>query len=1024
MNRTRPLHSVILRVGLCMAAVAASLLLAAGLAAPVSAATFGTVVPIGGQAGDLALDEPRGLLYIANFTANRIDVMSLSDNTIHTSISVAPQPGSLALSPDGNYLVVAHFGNFVSPSAPTNALTVILLNQNNAKQTFAMGDPPLGVAFGIDNKALVVTTTNFILFDPINGQTTVLDTIANVTANTLPVAPANFPPNIVATSLNVSADGFHVYGLSDTIIFHYGVLDHSVQALYYQSSPPMGPRAVSVSRDGSYFTGGWTRMVGGIFTANFPNPAGTLNVGSSAIDSSAGLIYAQIPQGSAQSSAAPPSTPSTSAPQGSVAPPILQVVAADNLAVQQNLQMNENLAGKSVLTSKGDMLYSISDSGVTVFPVGYLNSMNRVRASQPDLVFRGNLCNSGVNKHQIVILDPGGNQTDFTLTPSVAGITLSQYAGTTPATITVSVDPAVFQNQAGTVTASIAVSSSLAINVPDPIRVLINSQGPEQRGTFINVPGTLVDVLADPARNRFYLLRQDQNEVYVFDSTGQNQIAILRTSNTPTSLAITMDRNYLLVGHDNSQLIYVYDLNTLKPSAPIVMPSGHFPRSVAVSSSAILVACRVAGPAHTIDVVDFPSRTADILPTLGIFQNSINIDTVLSSSPGGRYIFAASADGTVMLWDSSARSFVAGRKDFKSLSGAHAASDWGRFIVDKNVLNASLVTANTLDSSIGASSGAAFFSQTGYRTTAQALQGTPGVIEHVDPSTASGLRPTEMVEAPLLAPSGSLSAFTRTLAPLADQSALVSLTTSGFTLLPWNYDAAVTPPNLKSVVNAADFTQAIAPGGLISLMGSQLSTSTTSATSTPWPTVLGDTCLMVNGSPIPMTLVSSKQINAQLPFNVFGSATLVLHTPGGTSPTMNLSVQSNAPAVFHNGTAGPVKGIPMVMRNSNHQLVTLSNPIHTKDTLYIYATGLGSVTPSVATGAAGPSKPLALALTPPTVTLGGAGLSLVSAGLAPGLVGVDLIQVKVPGGVPLGMSVPLVIDQGGSQTTIKVRVVK
>src|SRR6476661_11283882 len=87
--------------------------------------TFGKVIPIGGQASDIALDEARGVLYIANFTANTIDVMSLADKTIQTSYNVAPQPGSLALSPDGQYLVVAHFGNF--SGAPANAITVINL---------------------------------------------------------------------------------------------------------------------------------------------------------------------------------------------------------------------------------------------------------------------------------------------------------------------------------------------------------------------------------------------------------------------------------------------------------------------------------------------------------------------------------------------------------------------------------------------------------------------------------------------------------------------------------------------------------------------------------------------------------------------------------------------------------------------------------------------------------------------------------------------------------------------------------
>jgi len=42
------------------------------LAGTVWAGTFGKVVPIGGHASDLALDEGRRVLYIANFTANRI----------------------------------------------------------------------------------------------------------------------------------------------------------------------------------------------------------------------------------------------------------------------------------------------------------------------------------------------------------------------------------------------------------------------------------------------------------------------------------------------------------------------------------------------------------------------------------------------------------------------------------------------------------------------------------------------------------------------------------------------------------------------------------------------------------------------------------------------------------------------------------------------------------------------------------------------------------------------------------------
>src|SRR5690348_17122870 len=99
--------------------------LAACIAASAWAGTFGRVVSIGGQSSDLALDEGRGLLYISNFTANRIEVMSLADNSIQTSINVAAQPSSLALSRDGHYLLVAHYGPSTPPNSPNNALTLI-----------------------------------------------------------------------------------------------------------------------------------------------------------------------------------------------------------------------------------------------------------------------------------------------------------------------------------------------------------------------------------------------------------------------------------------------------------------------------------------------------------------------------------------------------------------------------------------------------------------------------------------------------------------------------------------------------------------------------------------------------------------------------------------------------------------------------------------------------------------------------------------------------------------------------------
>src|SRR5580704_6809013 len=158
-----------------------------GLPAPATAQVFGSVTAIGGSASDIALDESSGYLYIANFGAGLIDVMSISSGTIQTSINVAAQPGALAISRDAQYLLIAHYANGATSPQGSNLITLIHLADNSV-QTFNTGDPPLGVAFlgtKLNSLAIIVTTTSILTFDPVSGQTAILGTFANL-ANTLP----------------------------------------------------------------------------------------------------------------------------------------------------------------------------------------------------------------------------------------------------------------------------------------------------------------------------------------------------------------------------------------------------------------------------------------------------------------------------------------------------------------------------------------------------------------------------------------------------------------------------------------------------------------------------------------------------------------------------------------------------------------------------------------------------------------------------------------------------------------------
>jgi uncharacterized protein (TIGR03437 family) len=701
---------------------------------------------------------------------------------------------------------------------------------------------------------------------------------------------------------------------------------------------------------------------------------------------------------------------------------VLSILAADNLTVEDTLSLPENIVGRALLTAAGDVLYAVTDSGVTVLPVGKLKQYHRLAASPSNLLALGNFCNRAVISQSLAITDPGGGHTDFSISSNVTGVTVSPSSGTTPATVQVNVDPNAFQNQTGTVVVPLTIASATAVNLPPSVRLLVNNRSPNQRGTMVNVPGNLVDILADPARSRFYILQQDQNQVLVFDGATYQQITALRTSTTPTQMALTFDRKYLLIGHDNSQLAYVYDLDSFQQQPSILFPPGHYPRSLAASGNALLALARNAGAGGPgmIDRIDFPSRRATAPPSLGIYVNSVNPSGVLAASPNGATVLVAMADGNVMLYDASADTFTVSRKDVTALQGPYAASSYNSYVVGNNWLNASLVPVATLETASGVPSGFAFVDQAGFRTTVP-TSASAGVIERVNPTQAINAKPTAMAEAPLV-PSLAWP-FTRTLAPLADQSAVISLSVSGFTVLPWDYDAAVAPPLITSVVNAADGTKPVAPGGLISIYGQQMSPVNIATQQIPLPTALGESCLTVNGVAVPMLFVSAQQINGELPANVIGNATMTLRTPGGISDNFYFTILPVAPSIFRTGMAGPETGLATIFRDDNGELITPTNPIHPNDVITIYATGMGATSPAVASGMPATADPLPNTVIAASVTLGGVPLNVLYAGLVPGEVGVYQVNASVPSGVPQGLAIPLVVAQAGSSTTLSVRVV-
>lgn len=980
------------------------------------AANFGTLVPIRGTAGDIALDERRNRLYITNLAAYRVEVLNLADRTLAPALTVAKPPSAVALSPDARYLVVGHFDNFPG-STQGGGYTVFDLD-GGARQDVVISNPVLAIAFGNGSRALVITAGEALLLDPVTAIAEPLRLIP-ATTGALPVAFNTFPQKVTNATIGVSGDGNTIIALADAtnanLFVRYKTGETTASAVIITASPTLGPRTVSVNADGSRFLAGWS-LTDALYRnlAQFPYPTGDFRVGGHAFDDARDAIYADVPVSNTEA-------------------PVMHVVDTDNLTVRERIQLPQFMAGRSVWSTNRDTLYSVSDNGVLILPVASLARAPRVTASQSDLLFLGDACNRRVITQFVDIVDPNGGAVDFNLALGNSnGIRLSATSGTTPARIRVDVDPTAYQNAKGTTIVPINITSSRAVNIPEPVRLLINTRDVNQRGRILPMPGTLVDILADPGRNRIYVLRQDKNQVIVLDSVTLRQIGVMRTGNTPTTMALTEDRRYMIVGHDNSQFAGVHDLETLQASEPIHFPA-NYPATIAVGRNAIWATARPAdGQPARLFKIDFLNRLATAPATLGIFRNAVPQTAALAASPSKNYIALGMTDGTVALWEADSDRWVVSRKDLTGIGGAFAALNDNLFAAGTNLLDESLFPVAALTTVGITPSGVVNLANGGLRIGAGAAS-SPGLIERLDFANRRAFAGTLLTEAPhvfttLSTPKigqigQTILPFTRTLAVTSDESAIFLISQSGLTTLAPNFDAALTNPIIRSVVNSADGGAGIAPGGLITISGTGFATASATADGLPLPSTLGDVCVTAGLTALPLSRVSPTTISGQLPFNAGGAVPLVIRTPAGISAPFNINVSAGAPAIFRTGTAGDQSGLPLIIRNKNGEILNFTNPLHPGEALTIFLTGLGRVAPEPAPGDAAPADPLAVASFNPTVTIGDTLLTVDFAGLVPGQVGVYQINATVPAGIGDAAQTPLTVTQGTNSTTVPVRVV-
>ena len=244
--------------------------------------------------------------------------------------------------------------------------------------------------------------------------------------------------------------------------------------------------------------------------------------------------------------------------------------------------------------------------------------------------------------------------------------------------------------------------------------------------------------------------------------------------------------------------------------------------------------------------------------------------------------------------------------------------------------------------------------------------------------------------------------------------ALLQVGTTTFYSLTINLQAKTTtgsgvfidPLKIFNAATYAPITNSVAPGEFVSIFGTGLASGVFTPSSLPLPTKLGGVSVTVNGRLAPLSYVGPTQINILMPYATSEQfATFQVTNNQNTSNQVTLYTEPTAPGVFTGAPSGI--GNAAVL-HANYSPVTQTSPAAIGETVLIYLTGLGSVTPPVGDGTAAPSNPPSTvddSLSVDIYDQNGNDIfasNLPFSGLAPGFAGLYQINFTVPSGLASG----------------------
>lgn len=221
-----------------------------------------------------------------------------------------------------------------------------------------------------------------------------------------------------------------------------------------------------------------------------------------------------------------------------------------------------------------------------------------------------------------------------------------------------------------------------------------------------------------------------------------------------------------------------------------------------------------------------------------------------------------------------------------------------------------------------------------------------------------------------------------------------------------------------AIVNNASFATSpapVAPGSIAAIFGTGLNDGSQVLFSSFGPdgllvTTLGSASVTVGGISAPMFYSTSGQLGIQIPVELDGQASAdVQVTVGGqTSQIQTVNLTSVKPGLFTVSQNG--RGTAVCLHTDGVTPVSTDLPAHPGEVVIFYGTGFGPVNPPLATGAPSTGNQTMFM---PTITIDGLTAEIQFSGVAPGFVGLNQINVVVPGLARTNAADPVVLTVNG-----------